>query len=79
MRKFIKLIVYIFILVILISCEVPNDKTDTDIKTANELAKIADVNIQEYGLEMLKAGTDLTSYTEKQLLNLDAKKVEKME
>lgn len=51
--------------------------TDTDIKTANELAKIADVNIQEYGLEMLKAGTDLTSYTEKQLLNLDAKKFEK--
>ena len=33
MRKFIKLIVFIFILVILISCEDPNDKTDKDIKT----------------------------------------------
>ena len=51
--------------------------TDEDVKAATELAKIANINVEEYGLEMLKAGTDLSSYTEKELLNLDAKKTEK--
>ena len=51
--------------------------TDVDIEVANKLAEIAGVNISEYGLEMLKAGTDLSIYTEKELLNLDAKKTEK--
>ena len=51
--------------------------TELDVKAATELAKIADVNVEEYGLDMLKAGTDLSSYTEKELLNLDAKKTEK--
>lgn len=51
--------------------------TELDINVANKLAEIAEVNMQEYGLEMLKAGTDLSSYTEKELLNLDAKKSEK--
>ena len=51
--------------------------TETDVKVATELAKIAGVNLSEYGLEMLKAGTDLSDYTEKELLNLDAKKTEK--
>ena len=51
--------------------------TQLDVNVAKELAKIADINIEEYGLEMLKAGTDLSSYTEKELLNLDAKKTEK--
>ena len=51
--------------------------TKLDIEVGNELAKIADVNVEEYGLEMLKAGTDLSSYTEKELLNLDAKIGEK--
>ena len=50
---------------------------NVDVEVANELAKIAGVNIEEYGLEMLKAGTDLSSYTEKELLYLDAKKFEK--
>ena len=31
----------------------------------------------EYGLEMLKAGTDLDDFTAEQLVNLDAKSVEK--
>lgn len=51
--------------------------TKLDVQVATELAKIADVNMEEYGLEMLKAGTDLSDYTEKELLNLDAKKTEK--
>lgn len=51
--------------------------TEIDIKAATELAKIANIDIEKYGLEMLKAGTDLSSYTEKELLNLDAKKTEK--
>lgn len=51
--------------------------TELDVQAATELAKIAGVNMAEYGLEMLKAGTDLSDYTEKELLNLDAKKTEK--
>ncbi len=51
--------------------------TELDVKVATELAKIADINVEEYGLDMLKAGTDLSSYTGKELLNLDAKKTEK--
>ena len=51
--------------------------TEKDKKAVVELAKIANVNIEEYGLEMLKAGTDLDKYTEEELIRLDAKKVEK--
>ena len=51
--------------------------TKLDVEVAEKLAEIAGVKIEEYGLEMLKAGTDLSSYTEKELLNLDAKKTEK--
>ena len=51
--------------------------TEMDVQAAEELAKIAGINVEEYGLEMLKAGTDLSDYTEKELLNLDAKKTEK--
>lgn len=51
--------------------------TEKDKKAVVELAKIANVNIEEYGLEMLKAGTDLDKYTEEELIRLDAKKIEK--
>ncbi len=51
--------------------------TKQDVKAVKELAEIAGVNIEKYGLDMLKAGTDLSDYTEKELLNLDAKKTEK--
>ena len=51
--------------------------TDKDRKAVEELAKIADIDVNTYGLEMLKAGTNLDKYTEKELINLDAKKVEK--
>ena len=51
--------------------------TKTDVEAADELAKIAEVDKETYGLEMLKAGTELSGYTEKELLYLDAKKSEK--
>lgn len=47
--------------------------TETDIKVAEKLAKISNIDINSYGLAMLKAGTDLSSFSETELLNLDAK------
>jgi manganese-dependent inorganic pyrophosphatase len=47
--------------------------TEKDKKALSELAKIANINIEEYGLEMLKAGTNLDKYTEAELIELDAK------
>lgn len=49
--------------------------TDFDIKVAEDLAKISNTDINTYGLAMLKAGTDLSSFSEEELLNLDAKNV----
>ena len=51
--------------------------TDHDIKALEELEKIAGIDIKAYGLEMLKAGTDLDDFSEEELINLDAKAVEK--
>ncbi len=53
--------------------------TILDEKAARQLAKIADIDIEEYGLNMLKAGTDLENYTPEQLINLDAKSLSKDE
>ena len=47
--------------------------TAEDKRIAKELEKIAEVDIEEYGLEMLKAGTDLADVSEEKLINLDAK------
>lgn len=47
--------------------------TSKDIEVCKELAKIADVDINTYGLDMLKAGTDLSDYTPEQLINIDSK------
>lgn len=47
--------------------------TEEDVAAARELAEIAGVNAEEYGLEMLKAGADLSDKTIEQLLTLDAK------
>lgn len=47
--------------------------TGEDVEAANELAKIAGVDAQVYGLDMLKAGADLSSKTVEQLISLDAK------
>ncbi len=51
--------------------------TEKDINAVKVLAKIANVDVKTYGLEMLKAGTNLDKYTEDELIRLDAKKVEK--
>lgn len=51
--------------------------TTQDDKNAVEfLAKVAGVDYQEYGLSLLKAGTNIASKTEKELINLDAKSFE---
>ena len=47
--------------------------TDEDLKIAKELAKIAEIDIQTYGMDMLKAGTDLSSFSIEEILKLDAK------
>lgn len=48
----------------------------SDILVAKELAEIAGVNLEEYGLEMLKAGTNLSSKTAAELIDIDAKTFE---
>lgn len=50
--------------------------TEKDKKALAELEKLANVDKEVYGLEMLKAGTNLDKYTEKELINLDAKMME---
>jgi manganese-dependent inorganic pyrophosphatase len=47
--------------------------TEEDVAAARELAQVADVNLEEYGLAMLKAGADLSDKTIDQLITLDAK------
>ena len=51
--------------------------TKKDIEVAERLAKIAEIDINSYGLEMLKAGTDLSGYSPEELINLDSKPFEK--
>ncbi|MNO37070.1 Manganese-dependent inorganic pyrophosphatase [compost metagenome] len=50
--------------------------TEQDVAAARELADIAGVNAEEYGLDMLKAGADLSDKTIEQLISLDAKEFE---
>ncbi|MCJ8013859.1 manganese-dependent inorganic pyrophosphatase [Paenibacillus sp. KQZ6P-2] len=47
--------------------------TEEDVAAARELAEIAGVNLETYGLEMLKAGADMSSKTIAELISLDAK------
>lgn len=47
--------------------------TEEDKKAVAELAEIAGINVEEYGMEMLKAGTDLDDFSEEELINIDAK------
>ena len=51
--------------------------TNHDVKALEKIEKIAGIDIKEYGLEMLKAGTDLDDFTAEQLINLDAKSLDK--
>ncbi|WP_019779475.1 manganese-dependent inorganic pyrophosphatase [Streptococcus sobrinus] len=48
----------------------------SDPAVAEELAKIAGVDLQEYGLAMLKAGTNLASKSAEELIDIDAKSFE---
>lgn len=50
--------------------------TNEDIAVVKELAKIADINYRDYGMKMLKAGTDLSDFSVEQLIKLDAKEVD---
>lgn len=47
--------------------------TKEDIAAAKELAQIAEVDLEAYGLDLLKAGTNLADKTVSVLLDLDAK------
>lgn len=50
--------------------------TEQDIQAAKELADIAGVDAEEYGLAMLKAGADLSNKTLEDLISLDSKEFE---
>lgn len=50
--------------------------TPKDIRAVEELAKIAGIDYKTYGLDMLKAGTDLSDYSAEELINIDAKCVD---
>lgn len=48
-------------------------KTEEDEKAVKELAQIAGLDYEAYGLEMLKAGTDLSDFSAEELIGLDCK------
>ncbi|MCL0311702.1 manganese-dependent inorganic pyrophosphatase [Apilactobacillus sp. TMW 2.2459] len=47
--------------------------TEKDILAVKELSKIADVNYEEYGIKMLKAGTNVDARSDQDLIDGDAK------
>ncbi|MFC4024682.1 manganese-dependent inorganic pyrophosphatase [Oceanobacillus longus] len=47
--------------------------TDEDVDAAHELAELAEVNLETYGLKMLQAGADLSDKTVTDLITMDAK------
>ena len=47
--------------------------TEKDKEVAEKLAQIAEVDINKYGLDMLKAGTDLSDFSPEELINIDSK------
>lgn len=47
--------------------------TEKDEKIARELAKASNIDIESFGMELLKAGTDLSDQTADELINIDAK------
>ncbi|GAB6991470.1 manganese-dependent inorganic pyrophosphatase [Paenibacillus pini] len=47
--------------------------TEEDVAAAHELAEIAGIELSTYGLDMLKAGADLSGKTIAELISLDAK------
>ncbi len=47
--------------------------TKEDKEVASKLQEIAGINVEEYGMAMLKAGTDLSDFSANELITLDAK------
>ncbi|MFC6260341.1 manganese-dependent inorganic pyrophosphatase [Levilactobacillus fujinensis] len=47
--------------------------TDADREAVRMLAEIADIDVQSYGIAMLKAGTNLAAKSDKELIDGDAK------
>ena len=47
--------------------------TDDDRKAVKELEKISGLSINDFGVDMLKAGTDISEYTPEQVINIDSK------
>lgn len=47
--------------------------TDEDVNAAKDLKDLANVDLDEYGLEMLKAGASTTDKSAEELLDMDAK------
>ena len=47
--------------------------TEEDIKAMEALAKIAEIDLETYGLALLKAGTNVGAKTAEQILEMDAK------
>lgn len=47
--------------------------TDEDVKAAKELAEIAGVDVEEYGLDMLKAGADISDKPISEWISMDSK------
>lgn len=50
--------------------------TDYDRKAVKELAEITGIDPEVYGLDMLKAGTDLSDFSIDEILHLDAKMID---
>lgn len=50
--------------------------TEEDRVAVKELSEIAGINPEVYGLDMLKAGTDLSDFTTDEVLHLDAKRID---
>lgn len=47
--------------------------TDKDKEVFEALQELTDIDASEYGMDMLKAGTDLSTFTAQEVINLDAK------
>lgn len=47
--------------------------TPRDVEVFHELEKNAEVDGSDYGLKLLKAGTDISDYSADEIVNLDAK------
>ncbi len=50
--------------------------TKKDIEVCKELTEIAKIDLESYGMEMLKAGTDLSEFSPEEIISIDSKKIE---